>query len=112
MTTESSPPDPGSPYEEIAKLAQHFLAQRPVVVLGTGATIPHGLPSMTALADGLLAAITDHPEGWGCNPPEKQRRSKVDLRPPGPVSAAGVIPPSPSWACPGVACNVSGGSPR
>lgn len=51
-------------YEELAKRAQHFLAERPVVVLGTGATIPHGLPSMPTLADGLLAAITDHPEGW------------------------------------------------
>ncbi len=51
-------------YDELAKHAQHFLAERPVVVLGTGATIPHGLPSMPTLANGLLAAITDHPEGW------------------------------------------------
>ncbi len=51
-------------YEELAKRAQRFLAERPVVVLGTGATIPHGLPSMPTLADGLLAAITEHPEGW------------------------------------------------
>ncbi|WP_196800534.1 SIR2 family protein [Thioalkalivibrio sp. ALJ3] len=51
-------------YDELAKLAQRFLAERPVVVLGTGATIPHGLPSMSALADGLLSAITDNPEGW------------------------------------------------
>jgi len=51
-------------YEELAKRAQHFLSERPVVVLGTGATIPHRLPSMQELADRLLAAITDHPEGW------------------------------------------------
>ena len=51
-------------YEELAKNAQRFLAERPVVVLGTGATIPHGLPSMPALADELLATVTDHPEGW------------------------------------------------
>ncbi|MES1945653.1 hypothetical protein PC39_16101 [Salinisphaera sp. PC39] len=51
-------------YEELARLAQRFLAERPVVVLGTGATIPHGLPSMSALADGLLTSITDTPEGW------------------------------------------------
>ena len=51
-------------YEELAKHAQRFLAERPVVVLGTGATIPHGLPSMSVLADRLLAAITDNPAGW------------------------------------------------
>lgn len=51
-------------YEELAKYAQNFLSDRPVVVLGTGATIPHGLPSMPALADALLATITDDPEGW------------------------------------------------
>lgn len=51
-------------YEELAKYAQNFLSDRPVVVLGTGATIPHGLPSMPALADALLATITDQPEGW------------------------------------------------
>lgn len=51
-------------YEDLAKYAQNFLSDRPIVVLGTGATIPHGLPSMSALANGLLAAITDNPEGW------------------------------------------------
>jgi len=51
-------------YEEVAKSAQGFLAECPVVVLGTGATIPHGLPSMQALADGLLSTVTDHPSGW------------------------------------------------
>jgi hypothetical protein len=51
-------------YEDLARSAQHFLAERPVIVLGTGATIPHGLPSMTVLADLLLAAIDDNPPGW------------------------------------------------
>lgn len=64
MAGDSSPSHPELSYEEIAKWAQQFLAERPVVVLGTGATIPHGLPSMRTLANQLLAAITDHPEGW------------------------------------------------
>lgn len=64
MTTDSPPADSELTYEELARRAQRFLAERPVVVLGTGATIPHGLPSMPTLADRLLAAITDHPEGW------------------------------------------------
>lgn len=51
-------------YEDLAKSAQHFLAERPVVVLGTGATIPHGLPSMTELADLLLTAVCGTPPGW------------------------------------------------
>lgn len=51
-------------FDQLARHAQHYLAERPVVVLGTGATIPHGLPSMPTLAEGLLAAITDNPEGW------------------------------------------------
>ncbi|MDZ7665084.1 MAG: hypothetical protein U5K27_07110 [Desulfotignum sp.] len=64
MTTDFSPKDSELSYEELAKRAQRFFAERPVVVLGTGATIPHGLPSMSALADWLLATITDHPKGW------------------------------------------------
>ena len=64
MTSDSSATDLELSYEDLAKRAQHFLTERPVLVLGTGATIPHGLPSMSTLADGLLAAITDHPEGW------------------------------------------------
>ncbi len=51
-------------YEDLARCAQHFLAERPVIVLGTGATIPHGLPSMPVLADLLLAAIKGNPIGW------------------------------------------------
>ncbi|CAB1058355.1 FIG036446: hypothetical protein [Olavius sp. associated proteobacterium Delta 1] len=62
--TDSPPEDSELTYDELARRAQRFLSERPVVVLGTGATIPHGLPSMTTLADLLLADITDHPEGW------------------------------------------------
>ncbi|MEZ5988748.1 MAG: SIR2 family protein [Planctomycetota bacterium] len=51
-------------FDQLARRAQHYLAERPVVVLGTGATIPHGLPSMPTLADELLGAITGNPEGW------------------------------------------------
>ncbi|OGP51599.1 MAG: hypothetical protein A2Y79_08835 [Deltaproteobacteria bacterium RBG_13_43_22] len=51
-------------YEDLARCTQHFLAERPVIVLGTGATIPHGLPSMAVLADLLLAAIKGNPPGW------------------------------------------------
>jgi hypothetical protein len=51
-------------YEEVALRAQHFLKERPVIVLGTGATIPHGLPSMRVLAESLLNTIDDNPLGW------------------------------------------------
>lgn len=51
-------------YDELARICQHFLAERPVIVLGTGATIPHGLPSMPILADLLLEAIKGNPPGW------------------------------------------------
>lgn len=51
-------------YEKVALRTQRFLAERPVVVLGTGATIPHGLPSMHVLAESLLNAIDDNPPGW------------------------------------------------
>jgi|GEM_PF-109139 len=51
-------------YEDLARHAQHFLSERPVVVLGTGATIPHGLPSMPVLSDLLVEAIKGNPPGW------------------------------------------------
>jgi len=64
MESDHLPPEANFTYEELAKRAQHFLAERPVVVLGTGATIPHGLPSMAALADALLATVVDDLPGW------------------------------------------------
>ena len=64
MTQSGTDSEGSLTYESLARLAQQFLSERPVVVLGTGATIPHGLPSMSTLADGLLSSITDNPEGW------------------------------------------------
>ncbi len=58
------PADPSLTFEELAKRAQRFLADRPVVILGTGATIPYGLPSMSTLADKLLTTVSDRPPGW------------------------------------------------
>ncbi len=51
-------------YEDLARYTQRFLAERPTIVLGTGATIPHGLPSMTMLAEMLLSTIKSNPSGW------------------------------------------------
>ncbi len=58
---DTSPNNGGFIYEDVAKIAQRFLAERPVVVLGTGATIPHGLPSMSSLADSRPAAAGSIP---------------------------------------------------
>lgn len=44
-------------HEEVAKLAQKYIADRPVVVLGCGASIPYGIPSMLDLAEALLDRI-------------------------------------------------------
>lgn len=43
--------------EEISKIAQKYIAERPLIVLGTGATIPFGLPSMTTLSNELISEI-------------------------------------------------------
>jgi len=64
MTTDHSFSDAEMSYEDLAKCAQRLLAERPVVVLGTGATIPHGLPSMSDLAEELLAAVEKDPHHW------------------------------------------------
>jgi len=50
MTTDET-------YEQVATLAQKYVAKNPVLVLGTGATIPHGIPSMANLAVHLLDKI-------------------------------------------------------
>lgn len=50
--------------QNLARSSQRFLSERPVVVLGSGATVPHGLPSMASLADELLFTIDGEPEGW------------------------------------------------
>ena len=41
-------------FEDVAQRAQKYVSEKPVLVLGTGATIPYGLPSMANLADALL----------------------------------------------------------
>lgn len=54
----------GIEYEEIAKLAQKYIAGRPAVVLGCGASIPYGLPSMFDLAEALLEKVEINDDVW------------------------------------------------
>jgi hypothetical protein len=61
---DTSSTDMNFTYEDLAKSAQRFLSDRPVVVLGTGTTIPHGLPSMAQLADSLLSNINIDTPIW------------------------------------------------
>lgn len=51
--------------EEIASIAQKYLTKQPVIVLGTGATIPHNLPSMHDLADIFLKGENQDWDRWG-----------------------------------------------
>ncbi|RLB93073.1 MAG: SIR2 family protein [Deltaproteobacteria bacterium] len=51
-------------YDQIAKIAQKYIEDRPVVVLGCGASIPQGLPSMSGLAEELLDRISLHEDSW------------------------------------------------
>ena len=44
-------------FESIASLTQKYIASRPVVVLGSGSSIPYGLPSMACLAEGVLRKV-------------------------------------------------------
>ncbi len=50
--------------DKFAKIIQKYLEKLPVIILGTGATIPYGLPSMTKLADHIKASITDDTTEW------------------------------------------------
>ena len=45
--------------EYVRVLAQDVIADIPVVILGSGASIPHGLPSMGSLANSLKVALAD-----------------------------------------------------
>lgn len=54
----------GIDYESLAKLTQEFIANRPVIILGSGASIPHGLPSMSGLARQLLEKIDINDDKW------------------------------------------------
>lgn len=44
-------------FDEVLRLAQDCVSRVPVIVLGSGASAAHGLPSMPALADYLLAHV-------------------------------------------------------
>jgi NAD-dependent SIR2 family protein deacetylase len=50
--------------DKFAKIIQKYLEKQPVIILGTGATIPYGLPSMPELADHLKESINDKSTGW------------------------------------------------
>ncbi|SCX28074.1 hypothetical protein DSM25558_4364 [Agrobacterium sp. DSM 25558] len=56
------------PEEHVAKLAQAGFASNPVVVLGSGASAPHGLPSMNDLKHYLLERVVpdgaEEETGW------------------------------------------------
>ncbi len=54
----------GIDYENLAKLTQKYIAYRPVIILGSGASIPHGLPSMSDLANRLLERIELNGTNW------------------------------------------------
>jgi SIR2-like domain len=43
--------------EMVARLAQKCFASNPVVILGSGASLPHGLPGMSELQAALVASI-------------------------------------------------------
>jgi hypothetical protein len=49
-------------FEQIAEVAQKYVSTFPVIVLGTGASIPHGLPSMSDLAELLVCQIPEPQE--------------------------------------------------
>ena len=51
-------------FDKIAQVAQKYMENCPVVVLGSGASIPHGLPSMQELADSLLDRIKLKDTKW------------------------------------------------
>ncbi|MCD4812487.1 SIR2 family protein [bacterium] len=49
---------------KFAKMVQKYLEKQPVVILGTGATIPFGLPSMDEFAENLRSTIIDKTTEW------------------------------------------------
>ena len=44
--------------DKFAKIIQKYLEKLPVIILGAGATIPYGLPSMTKLAVHIKDSIS------------------------------------------------------
>lgn len=49
---------------KLAKLIQKYLEKQPVIILGTGATIPYGLPSMLELANHLKISVDGRSVEW------------------------------------------------
>lgn len=54
----------GIDYKGLSRRTQKFIPSRPVIVLDSGASIPHGLPSMSGLADKLLEKIDIDDTNW------------------------------------------------
>jgi NAD-dependent SIR2 family protein deacetylase len=50
--------------DKFAKIIQKYLEKQPVILLGTGATIPYGLPSMPELANHIKESIKDNSTEW------------------------------------------------
>ena len=50
--------------DKFAKLIQKYLEKQPVIILGTGATIPYGLPSMLELASHLKVSVDGDSVEW------------------------------------------------
>ena len=50
--------------DKFAKIIQKYLEKQPVIILGTGATIPYGLPSMPDIACHLKESIKDDSTEW------------------------------------------------
>ena len=51
-------------YEQVARLAQKYIENRPVVVLGCGSSMHYGLPSMANLSEELLDRIKLDDAKW------------------------------------------------
>ncbi len=50
--------------DKFAKMIQKYLENLPVIILGTGATIPYDIPSMSELADHLKISINESSSEW------------------------------------------------
>ncbi len=47
----------GLTVEQVTELAQKYVSNQPVLILGSGASVPHGLPSMPTLANELRRRV-------------------------------------------------------
>ena len=50
--------------EEATRLLQHITANPPLMVIGSGCTAPHGLPTMSELASHLVTHVTSDSTQW------------------------------------------------